>query len=261
MAKIRPVHPDIWTDDDFVSVTPWARLLFIGLWNFACDNGHIEDRSRQIKRRVLPFDDINVADLLRELESTTEPLIHRDGEWIVIPGAATRWRLDLRYWKGCSKPGCVKPKRETRRGHDGDTTGTRSDHVADGDGDGETAAAAEVPPLTLDPMLAGLQAAMHRYTKLRHIRFDATPADKVAEIRDLIALHGDERLVEVALKAPEDVAHVGWFVKGWQALPAPGQRLKAVEQKFCTTHPWQRLSPSGACSLCASERLAEGANA
>ena len=48
MAKIRPVHPDIWTDDDFVSVSPWARLLFIGLWNFACDNGHIEDRSRQI---------------------------------------------------------------------------------------------------------------------------------------------------------------------------------------------------------------------
>ena len=29
MAKIRPVHPDIWTDDDFVSVSPWARLLFI----------------------------------------------------------------------------------------------------------------------------------------------------------------------------------------------------------------------------------------
>jgi len=122
-------------------------------------------------------------------------------------------------------------------------------------------AAASTPPLTLDPMLAGLQAAMHRYTKLRHIRFDATPPEKVAEIRDLIALHGDERLVEIALKAPEDVAHVGWFLESWLALPAPGVRLAAVEQRFCTTHDWIRLSPSGACTACASERLVEGANA
>ena len=125
----------------------------------------------------------------------------------------------------------------------------------------DAATAASTPPPTLDPMLAGLQAAMSRYTKLRHIRFDATPPEKVAEIRDLIALHGDERLVEIALKAPEDVAHVGWFVKGWQALPAPGVRLAAVEQRFCTTHDWVRLSPSGACTACASERLVEGANA
>ena len=121
------------------------------------------------------------------------------------------------------------------------------------------AAAAATLPLALDPMLAGLQAAMHRYTKLRHIRFDATPAEKVAEIRDLIALHGDERLVEIALKAPEDVAHVGWFLGSWRALPAPGKRLAAVEQRFCTTHDWISLSPSGACTACASERLVEGA--
>lgn len=124
----------------------------------------------------------------------------------------------------------------------------------------DAATAAAVTPLALDPMLAGLQAVMHRYTKLRHIRFDATPAEKVAEIRDLIAIHGDERLVEIALKAPEDVAHVGWFLGSWRALPTPGVRLAAVEQRFCPTHDWIRLTPSGACTACASEALAGGAS-
>ena len=263
MAKIRPLHPDIWTDEDFISLSAFARLLFMGLWGHACDNGHLEDKSNTIKLRILPADDVNAAELLREIEAGG--LIHRADGWITIPGAETRWKVDKRYFKGCKKSGCGKPERETPRGNGGDTSGSRGDHSTDGDGDsdGDSAAAAApgaTPPLTLDPMLAGLQAAMHRYTKLRHIRFDATPADKVAEIRDLIALHGDERLVEIALKAPGDVAHVGWFLGSWRALPAPGVRLAAVEQRFCTTHDWIRLTPGGTCTSCASERLAEGAS-
>ena len=39
MARIRTVKPDIWTDEKFVELSPLARLLFIGLWNFADDEG------------------------------------------------------------------------------------------------------------------------------------------------------------------------------------------------------------------------------
>lgn len=68
MPKIRGVKPDYWTDEDIVDLSIPARLLFIGLWSYACDNGHLQDKSKQIKMRVMPGDDVNVAELLRELE-------------------------------------------------------------------------------------------------------------------------------------------------------------------------------------------------
>lgn len=267
MAKIRPLHWDIWTDGDVVALSPFARLLYMGLWNFACDNGHVEDKSNTIKLRVLPADDVNVAELLREIDAT--PLIHRETGWITIVGAATRWKVDKRYFRACKAPGCAKPERESQGGNDGGTSspaGDTSSPATDGDGDGvrdgDTAATAAGGSSSLpliDPMLDGLRAAMHRYSKLQHIRFDATPPEKVTQIRALIEKHGDERLVEIALKAPEGVAHVGWFLESWLALPAPGVRLAAVEQRFCPTHDWVRLTPSGACTACASERLEQGA--
>ena len=44
-----------------------ARLLFIGLWNFAEDSGVMEDRPRQIKRLILPDDKVDVEKLLNEI--------------------------------------------------------------------------------------------------------------------------------------------------------------------------------------------------
>ncbi len=37
--------------------------------------------------------------------------------------------------------------------------------------------------------------------------------------------------------------------------------LAVVEQQFCVTHPWQRRTTGGVCTACASEQIAEGANA
>ena len=108
--------------------------------------------------------------------------------------------------------------------------------------------------MPIDPMLDGLRAVMHRYSKLQHIRFDATPPEKVTQIRALIEKHGDERLTEIALKAPEGVAHVGWFLESWLALPAPGHHVAAVKRR-CPSHDWITLTPAGVCSACASEAI------
>lgn len=261
MAKIRPLHPDIWTDEDFIGLSSWARLLFMGLWNHACDNGHLEDRSNTIKLRILPADDVNAAELLREIEAAG--LIHRADGWVTIPGAATRWRVDKRYFKGCKMPGCGKPERETPRGNTEPTPSTRRDHSTDGDGDsdGDTAAAAAAAPL--DPTLDVFRAKLQAHTRLQALRFDTLGPHQADLLVALIHKHGDDRLVQVALdtcKATPPV-HVSAFLGTWDALPDPGQRLRAVEQKFCGTHDWIRLTPAGTCTSCASERLAEGANA
>jgi hypothetical protein len=73
MPKIRGIKPDYWTDEDIVDLSIPARLLFIGLWSYACDNGHLQDKPKQIKMRVLPGDDVNAAELLRELEERPDP--------------------------------------------------------------------------------------------------------------------------------------------------------------------------------------------
>jgi hypothetical protein len=156
VAKIRGVKPEFWTDEDIVELTPLARLLYIGLWNYACDNGHLEDRPKQIKMRVLPGDDCSVADLLRELDEKGR--IDRSGGWIVVPNLTEHQRIDKRFFATCDMPGCVRPEaesanpqRKTRRAPGENTTsaqrepvvgtlGSPGDGDGDGDGDGELGA-------------------------------------------------------------------------------------------------------------------------
>jgi hypothetical protein len=126
MAKIRGLKPDLWTDEDFVEVSFPARLLWLGIWNFACDNGHLADKSKQIKMRVLPTDDVNCADLLREL--ATQGLIERADGWITVPNLTRHQKVDKRWFHTCEKPDCTKPegnpKHETRGGSDETRSGS-----------------------------------------------------------------------------------------------------------------------------------------
>lgn len=68
MARIRSVHPGLWTDESFVSVSPLARLLAIGLWNECDDQGAFDWKPITLKMRLLPADNVDMAALLTELE-------------------------------------------------------------------------------------------------------------------------------------------------------------------------------------------------
>lgn len=69
MSRIRSVHPGFFTDEDIVSVSMAARLLFIGLGVEADDKGIFEWKPLTLKMRVFPGDNIDVAPLLGELEA------------------------------------------------------------------------------------------------------------------------------------------------------------------------------------------------
>lgn len=130
-----------------------ARLLFIGMWNYACDNGHLDDKPKQIKMRIFPADDIDVSPMLEEMVNLGR--ITRADRYITIPKFAEHQRPHKRWFLVCDKPGCNRPDGseppERNRGKGG-TTGpsnsgatvaqplTTSDHgrsPADGDGDGD----------------------------------------------------------------------------------------------------------------------------
>ena len=144
MPKIRGVKPDYWTDEDIVELSIPARLLFIGLWSYACDNGHLQDKPKQIKMRLLPADDVNASELLRELEASGR-IMRADG-WIIIPKFTKHQKPDKRYFQTCDKAGCERPPADsqpgTRGGHDESTTRPHRKPVVDSmgphvDGDGE----------------------------------------------------------------------------------------------------------------------------
>lgn len=82
MARIRSVHPSLWTDAAFVSLSPMARLLLIGLWGESDDKGCFVWSAIEIKMRILPADNVDTEELLSELESAGRVLRYEvDGKF------------------------------------------------------------------------------------------------------------------------------------------------------------------------------------
>ena len=69
MARIRSVHPGLFTDEAWVSCSAMARILVIGLWTEADDQGVFEWKPIQLKMRILPADAADVSALLNEIEA------------------------------------------------------------------------------------------------------------------------------------------------------------------------------------------------
>lgn len=67
MSRIRSIHPGLWTDEEFVTLSAFARLLFMGLWNECDDKGVFEWKPLTLKMRLLPADNVDVAALLDEI--------------------------------------------------------------------------------------------------------------------------------------------------------------------------------------------------
>jgi hypothetical protein len=67
MSRIRSVHPGLFTDESFMSASAHARLLMIGLWVEAWDDGVFEWKSLTLKAKLFPVDNVDVGALLAEL--------------------------------------------------------------------------------------------------------------------------------------------------------------------------------------------------
>ena len=75
MARSRNIKPGFFTNDELAECSPYARLLFAGLWTIADREGRGEDRPKKIKVLVLPFDNLDVDELMQALHD--KGFIHR----------------------------------------------------------------------------------------------------------------------------------------------------------------------------------------
>ncbi len=103
MARIRSVHPSLFTDEAWVSCSPLARILYIGLWTDADDQGLFEWKPLQIKMRLLPGDMAEAGSLLAELASVNLIMSY---EVDTVRFGAIR---DFRKFQRPQKPNAIHP--------------------------------------------------------------------------------------------------------------------------------------------------------
>lgn len=60
MARKRMINPTIWDDPNFVSMTNTAKLLFIGLFSNADDEGRIRGNPAYLKKTIFGYDNTSV---------------------------------------------------------------------------------------------------------------------------------------------------------------------------------------------------------
>jgi hypothetical protein len=68
MARIRTIKPEFWTSEQITECSPNARLLFIGLWTFADDNGIHPASIKRVKMEVFPSDDFGKAQVAKMVD-------------------------------------------------------------------------------------------------------------------------------------------------------------------------------------------------
>jgi hypothetical protein len=68
MARIRSIHPGLFTDEGFASLSMAARVLLVGIWTEADDHGVFEWKPVTLKMRIMPVDNVSIPELLSECE-------------------------------------------------------------------------------------------------------------------------------------------------------------------------------------------------
>ncbi|MBM3862265.1 MAG: hypothetical protein FJ395_21800, partial [Verrucomicrobia bacterium] len=63
--RIRCIKPEFWADEQIASWPPLSRLAYVALWNEADDSGRLRANSIYLKSRLFPYDDLNMAEVLR----------------------------------------------------------------------------------------------------------------------------------------------------------------------------------------------------
>lgn len=84
MARIRTIKPDFWTDETVVELDYGDRLFFIGLWNFADDQGFLDYRPKRIKMQVFPGDNYDVVEGLARLHEASLVSLYTSESGLIV---------------------------------------------------------------------------------------------------------------------------------------------------------------------------------
>ena len=98
MARIRTIKPEFWTDEKVVDLSAFARLLFIGIWNFCDDEGRMVFSPKRIKMQIFPADALEVTPLFDELcaAGLVEVYSMHEASYLQVCGFNKHQKIDKR---------------------------------------------------------------------------------------------------------------------------------------------------------------------
>lgn len=112
MARIRSVKPEFFTSLDIADLSITARLMFIGLWTHADDEGRFVDEPRIVKGALFPLDDHITAtvieDILTELAANKRLIRYQyDGKHFAEIQGWHHQKIDRRTASKLPPPGAL----------------------------------------------------------------------------------------------------------------------------------------------------------
>ena len=99
MARARTIKPSFWTSEQVMLLPVMARLLFIGMWNFADDNGVYPVSLIQLKAQIFPSDSFSLDDIKSWVSSLIEQKLIKeysisDVKFWIITGWKKHQKID-----------------------------------------------------------------------------------------------------------------------------------------------------------------------
>ena len=224
-----------------VRLSPFARLLYIGMWNFTmCDHGHLADDAMKLKLQVLPTDDVDIEALLDEIMASGRVVRIETGgrSYLLVKRFEDHQKIDPRWKTRC--PACAQkdsPAHTETPGSLGELTETPKasptlplGREGMGRESKKTSSSPATPPMEFDtfwaqyPRKVGKQTAIKAYAKARKM----TTAEQILTGVQLLKR-------ETAGKEPDYIPHPAtWLNAGrWDDEPTTKGKLQA-------SSPWSK---------------------
>lgn len=99
MARIRTIKPDFWEDEAVAALSPLARLLFIGSWNLADDEGLLRWTPDYLNASLFMYDGLSparVKKLMDEIEALGKVFVYSAGKTRQTLGYVVNFRKHQR---------------------------------------------------------------------------------------------------------------------------------------------------------------------
>lgn len=93
MARIRSIHPGMFTDEQYMSLSLAAKFVWPGVWTEADDHGVLEWKPLTLKARLAPADPVDMPAIMDEL--VTAGLLLRfteDGKQYAVVKGFLKWQ-------------------------------------------------------------------------------------------------------------------------------------------------------------------------
>jgi hypothetical protein len=99
VARIRSIKPEFWDSPSTAKAGPWARLLYLAMWNWADDWGIGDASPSRLRAFAFPNDEVSAADyprLVTEVQNAYEVVFfeHLGRRYYAIPTFGTHQRTE-----------------------------------------------------------------------------------------------------------------------------------------------------------------------